>query len=265
MFSLLTLNIQATALPRARLLWDWLSRRSEDVFLLTETSTGPGSRFLADQARQAGNLVIHQPQPGERGCMLISRIPAEPCPALTAGVSGPGRAVAVTLPGYDHLTVLGIYVPSSDRAPDKVARKQTFLTTLLTAISRLPQGTRDRLVVGGDYNVITRDHQPAYRGFLPFEYAMLDTLRDLGLVDAHEHRHPGEQAHSWIGRSGNGYCFDYIHLGPALIPELRECNYLHEPRHQRLTDHAAVTVTLGLPARPASATAGQVAARINES
>jgi exodeoxyribonuclease-3 len=263
-FSLLTLNIQATALPRARLLWDWLNRRDEDMIVLTETSSGPGSRFLAEHAEQAGNTVIHQPQPGERGCLLISRIPIQARPDLTHAVSAPGRVVAATLPDHEDLAVIGVYVPSSDRAPDKVIRKQTFVTTLLAAIAQLPPAAIARLVLAGDYNVIARDHQPAYRGFLPFEYGMLDTLDGLGLVDAHHHHRPGVQAHSWIGRGGNGYCFDYIHLGPALLPHLRGCDYLHEPRDQRLTDHAALTATLALPT-PVPA-AGQVAAaRISES
>jgi exonuclease III len=139
-------------------------------------------------------------------------------------------------------------VPSSDRAPDKVTRKREFIASLLDAVGRLPPTVRGSLILGGDYNVITRDHQPPYRGFLPFEYAMLDALQTHGLVDVHKHRSPGSQPHSWIGRTGNSYRFDYFHVGHTLAGRITDCAYLHQPREQKPTDHAAVTLTLDLPA-----------------
>ena len=130
----------------------------------------------------------------------------------------------------------------------KVARKRGFITSLLATLDRLPEAVQTSLVLAGDYNVITRDHQPPYRGFLPFEYQMLDDLEGMGLVDAHRRYCPGVQAHSWIGRSGNGYRFDYFHVGAALAEHIAACSYLHETREQKLTDHAAASLTLDLPA-----------------
>ena len=185
---------------------------------------------------------------------MLSRVPIVARPDLAAGVTLPGRVAAGTIAGDPELTVVGVYVPSSDRAPDKLARKRDFVTSLLAAVDRLPDTVRGSLVLGGDYNVITRDHQPPYPGFLPFEYQMLDALEGHGLIDAHQHCSPGVQAHSWIGRSGNGYRFDYFHVGAMLTGRIAACSYLHEPREHKLTDHAATTLTLDLPAiarRPA--------------
>jgi exodeoxyribonuclease-3 len=83
-------------------------------------------------------------------------------------------------------------------------------------------------------------------GFFPYEYDFHDELSRLGLGPAHElkpygSRHP----HSWIGRTGIGYLYDYAHLGAALEPRLQRCQYLHGPRQQRLSDHAALAVRLG--------------------
>jgi len=246
--SLLTLNIQAAALPRAKALLRWLDGRPEHVFILTETSAGDGTAHLLDQCRRAGLDVIHTPDPADRGVALVGRVPLVARPDLVAGVSLPGRVAAATIDSRPELTVVGIYVPSSDRAPDKLARKRDFVTSLLAAVDRFPDTVRGSLVLSGDYNVITRDHQPPYPGFLPFEYQMLDTLEDHGLVDAHQHCSPGVQAHSWIGRSGNGYRFDYFHVGATLTGRIAACSYLHEPRELKLTDHAAAALTLDLPA-----------------
>lgn len=248
MLSLLTLNVQAAALPRAKALLCWLDTRDDDVIILTETSAGEGSRYLLDQCRRAGLHVIWTPgYGGDRGTALVSRVPLVARPDLVDGVSLPGRVAAAMVPADPTLFVIGVYVPSSDRAPDKVARKQAFISSLLDALRRTGDQVRGRLILAGDYNVISRTHQPRYRAFLPFEYEMLDALRDEGLVDAFEHCSPGVQAHSWIGRSGNGYRFDYIHVGAALAGQISSCSYLHETREKGLSDHAAVHLTLAVP------------------
>ena len=249
MLSVLTLNMQAAAKPRAQALLAWLDERTDDVIILTETSAGDGTAYLLNQARQAGLAVVKTPDTtGERGVAILSRIPIVARPDLTAGVTLPGRIAAATIPGEPEITVLGVYVPSSDRAPDKIARKRDFIASLLAALAALPAPTRSRLVLGGDYNVIRRDHQPSYRGFLPFEYAMLDALDDHALVDAQRCCSPGVQEYSWIGRSGNGYQFDYFHVGAELASRLDGCRYLHEPRELGLSDHAAVSLSLRTPA-----------------
>jgi exodeoxyribonuclease-3 len=53
-------------------------------------------------------------------------------------------------------------------------------------------------------------------GFLPFEFGLLEALEQHGFVDAHRHCTPGVQAHSWIGRTGDGYRYDYFHIGREL-------------------------------------------------
>jgi exodeoxyribonuclease-3 len=65
-----------------------------------------------------------------------------------------------------------------------------------------------------------------------------------GLVDAHQHCAPGTQPHSWIGRTGEGYQYDYFRVARELSDRIEACAYLHETREQQLTDHAAVTLAL---------------------
>ncbi|SCG58110.1 exodeoxyribonuclease-3 [Micromonospora echinaurantiaca] len=247
MLSVLTLNVQAAALPRARRLLAWLDARDDNLIILTETSNGPGTAYLLEQCRAAGLDVTHTPSPdGDRGCAIVSRLPTTARPDLLAGVTLPGRAVAVTVNTESAITVLGLYVPSSDRAPAKVAKKRAFLTSVIDGLRGLTEGQRAHLIVGGDYNVISRNHRPRYPGFLSFEYEFLDALEQLDLADAHQRLHPTTQAHSWIGRGGNGYRFDYLHTGAALTPHLASCDYLHQPRDRQLSDHAAVAATLRL-------------------
>jgi exodeoxyribonuclease-3 len=243
--SLMTLNLQAAALPRAGRILTWLRARDDHAVVLTETSDGPGTAHLLDQCLQAGMFVEHRRSTdGDRGCAVVSRIAATAQPALIAGISLPGRAVAVTLHTEPATTLLGIYVPSSDRAPAKISKKEAFLASTLEAIAGLPEHQRRHLVLAGDYNVISRHHQPHYPVFRAFEYAFLDQLADLGLTDIHQHLHPGIQVHSWYGRGGNGYRFDYFHTGAVITAATTDCAHLEEARTRQLTDHDAVTLTV---------------------
>ncbi|GAA1408452.1 endonuclease/exonuclease/phosphatase family protein [Catellatospora sp. NPDC049111] len=238
-----TVNIQAAALPRAVALLQWLDGREDHVFVLTETSAGDGTGHLLTRCQEAGwSVLTNVGAAGDRGCAIVSRLPLTPLPDLTGSLSLPGRAVACSVKTDPEVTVYGIYVPSSDRSADKVGKKREFLNSLVTSLKDMPSKQRDGLVLCGDYNVITRDHDPAYRGtFLSWEYGFMDALTgDLGLVDAYRHLH-AQQEHSWHGRSGNPYCFDYIHLSPKLLPRLMACTYDHRPRTDLLTDHAAVS------------------------
>ncbi|WP_239405503.1 endonuclease/exonuclease/phosphatase family protein [Frankia sp. Cj3] len=248
MFSILTVNIGAASRERAEDMLRWLSGRPEDVFILTETSAGTGTAYLLDQFRQAGYAVVHTPDAsGDRGAALVSRTAVMET-LVMAGVSLPGRVAAAVLDTSPVMAVLGMYVPSRDRSADKTEKKQAFVASLLAVLDELPASLRNRLVVGGDYNVIARTHRPLHPGFLPFEFGLLETLEAYGLVDAHERCSPGAQPYSWIGRRGDGYRYDYFHVGRELVERITGCSYLHETRDQRLTDHAAVALELGLDA-----------------
>jgi exodeoxyribonuclease-3 len=248
MLSILTVNIGAASRERAEVMLRWLAGRPESVFVLTETSAGDGTVYLLDRFRRAGYAVVHTPNTnGDRGTAIVSRVRvAAPLTAPFAGVTITGRIAAVVLDTEPAIAVLGVYVPSRDRSANKTEKKQRFVASLLRALDELPGELRDRLVLGGDYNVIHRTHRPLHPGFLPFEFGMLETLERHGLVDAHEQCSPGEQVYSWVGRTGDGYRYDYFHVGRELAHRIAGCGYLHETREQRLTDHAAVELRLAV-------------------
>ena len=115
--------------------------------------------------------------------------------------------------------------------------------------------THERLVFLGDLNIVSRQHLPRFTTFRCWEYEALESLERYGLVDAYALLHPGDQVHSWIGRKGAGYRYDYAFVSASLIPYLADCEYIHEPRELGLSDHAAVVLTLDLPVDQVSASA----------
>jgi exodeoxyribonuclease-3 len=244
---LLTFNIGAAGEARAAAILKWLLSRDDDAIVLTETTDGAGTTLLAHGLRARGYSVCHTPAARERGVLVASRLAITRDLSDSLAVTLPCRASALLIgSGANRLVLVGVYIPSRDRTGVKIARKRAFIASLLAGLLGLPAAQRPRLVLAGDYNAVARRHEPHLPGFFPWEYGLHDELERIGLRPAHELLRRGEHPHSWIGRTGLGYLYDYVHVGTGLQCGVERCEYLHGPRRQRLSDHAAVAVRLAL-------------------
>lgn len=237
-----TLNVGAAAIPRARDLLRWVRRRASDVVVLTETSAGAGSQLIADGLANSGYAVCFEPDGRDRGVLVASRRPVKEVLHLPA-VTLAHRACCVVLDCEPEVSVLGVYVPSRDRSPAKVERKRVFIASLLSSVAWLPAERRASLMIVGDYNVVSRRHEPPLRGYFSFEYDMLDELEALGFRSGHEICPAKRFPYSWMGRTGAGYLYDYLHVGSALQSRIERCAYMQTPRTHGLTDHAGITLS----------------------
>jgi exodeoxyribonuclease-3 len=245
--SLMTFNIGSPSEERAHRQLAWLATRHEDVFVLTETRTSDGCRHLADAFRMAGYSVLYpKPGPAEYGVMIVSRLPVQVDPIGAHLSFLPERVAGVMISTEMGLVrVLGAYTPTRDATAERTERKRRWLSEFSTALGA--NGLTDsgaETVLLGDLNVIEPDHEPSYTTFRWFEYDFYRSLTDKhGLVDAFRHMEPGTVEHSWIGRTGDGYRYDHAHCTKKLAAEIEECEYVHEPRTTRLSDHSALSVT----------------------
>lgn len=243
---MLTLNIGGPSSERAHRQLAWLATRHEDVLVLTETRASEGCKHLADAFRTAGYAVLHpKPSPGEYGVMIVSKIPVQADPIGEMLPFLPNRVTGALISTRMGLVrVLGTYVPSRDATADRTERKRRWLSEFSRALGSA--GASDagtQTVLLGDLNVIEPEHDPAYTTFRWFEYDFYRGLTDRhGLVDAYRHLNPDRVEHSWIGRTGDGYRYDHVHCSKELAEELVECEYVHEPRTTRLTDHSGLSV-----------------------
>jgi exodeoxyribonuclease-3 len=243
--SLITLNIANPSVERAEKQLEWLAGRPEDVLVLTETKASDGCRHLADAFRAAGYAVTYpEPGPGEYGVMIVSKLATQPDPITRELTYLPTRATGVTITtDRGQVRVLGAYVPSRDASPEKVERKRRWLAEFSAALGTAAPDVSTLFL--GDFNVLEPTHEPRYAFFQQFEYDFYRDLADQhGLVDAFRHVHPEQVDHSWVGRTGDGYRYDHAHCTKDLAAELVDCEYVHEPRLSRLSDHSALTVRL---------------------
>ncbi|RBO91354.1 endonuclease/exonuclease/phosphatase family protein [Nocardia puris] len=243
--SLLTLNIQNPSPQRAERQIHWLAGRDDDVIVLTETKGSTGCRLIADTFTAAG-FDVHYPVPdaGDYGVMVISRLPTNASDFGDRIGYLPARALGVVIEtSHGRIEIIGAYVPSRDASAEKTARKRKWLHACLTGLTTRSGPT----AFIGDLNVLEPDHDPRYRFFADFEYDFYRRITtDGGLDDAFRALHPDLTEYSWVGRTGDGYRYDHLHMSRDLTATLLECNYLHAPRLDRLTDHSALAARLAV-------------------
>lgn len=241
----LTFNLNNPSPERAERQLAWLAARPEHVLVLTESVASKGCRLLAERFTAAGYAVdFPEPPAGERGVMIVSRLPLVGSPPCAVGYL-PHRVPAVTVKTADGpLDVIGLYVPSRDATPAKTERKRRFLAACRAGFP--PDGAPPARLVLGDFNLLEPTHQPHYRFFQPFEYAFYMWLGDVGYRDAFRLLHPTAAEYSWVGRTGDGYRYDHAFTSASLVDQVTECAYVHEPRIERLTDHSALALQLAV-------------------
>jgi len=241
---LVTFNAQHAAPDRARRQAAWLGQQPDaDLVVLTEVGHGPGGHALLDAVAQHGYPHIHAPSPHLPDYRTVIASRSAPLAPVPTGIDVLGhRAPTVDVQiGELRLRLVGLYVPSRGAKERRNENKRAFQQAVTHALPGLLAAFDGPVVVTGDLNVVEPGHVPHYPVFGRWEYDFYRSFLNAGLTDAFRALHSDTPGHSWYGRSGNGYRFDYTFLTADRL-DLTRCEYLHAPRHHNLSDHAALHV-----------------------
>ena len=255
--SILSLNIGNPSLARAQRQCEWLRSRTEDVFVLTETKCSEGCEYINQFFLQYGydlfslnsevryEVNFPKSHTGDLGVMLISKhkiLHSFNCFDSNSQYYSRQSEIMINIDDI-HLKICGLYVPSRNTEPRKIERKLKFIKYIEKYVYVTDDSNR---IIIGDLNILSRDHIPRYKTFLSWEYDFYDHLKTLGYIDAFEHCNPGQQDYSWVGRTNDGYRYDYCFIHNSLLDFVKECHFIHETRQTRLTDHSAILLTLSI-------------------
>lgn len=248
------MNIGNPSIERAERQSEWLSQRSEDIFVLTETKNSVGCHFLADvfsgmtvslfqKTNNSYQVLFPQSLTGDLGTMIISKLPVvEQLYHFEETSIYHAREISASIMADNSVLIAtGLYVPSRDASTQKIKRKQLFVEDFISIINKSPSD-----VIIGDFNIVEPQHVPHYSTFFQWEYDFYDILLQYGYVDAFRKLHPQDNEYSWVGRTNNGYRYDHCFVNSKYADRIVKCEYDHETRLLGLTDHSAITVTLSL-------------------
>lgn len=253
---ILTLNIGNPSLERARKQVKWLEDRNEDIFVLTETKNSEGCHFIKDYFFNYGyNLLslnsniqyyVYFPQStyNELGVMIISKIPFTKTYSIFNIDDKYYSRFAACEVEYksETINIIGLYVPSRDSSVEKVTRKKEFCIAVANYLKSIPH---NNTIVCGDFNILSKTHIPHYSNFLNWEYRFYDLFIELGYIDAFTHCNENVNDYSWVGRTNDGYRYDYFFVSNLI--KINQCYFIHETRKtNKITDHSAVFLSLNV-------------------
>lgn len=240
---LLTWNVQAAAAARAVRQAIWLEQHAAcDVAVLTEV---PNAGNAHVDALEAVGFRCFQPSAaGDRRVLVAVR-------------GGEVTAVEGSPPGWEHrlaivdasvgthaLRLAGMYVPSRGPQTRRNVDKRAMQQAVAAVLPAMRADGVDYIL--GDLNVVEPGHQPPHSVFGQWEYDFYRSFETNDYSDAFRAAQPTAVEHSWFGKSGQGYRFDHAFVREQLRAQISSCWYDHSARAQRLSDHAALVLELGI-------------------
>ncbi len=256
--NILTINIGNPSIDRARSQVKWIEERPEDIIVVTETKNSEGCKYIADyfnkpnldlfsiNIKKKYHVFFPKSDTGDLGVMIISKIPIEREYSIyDSSHKFYSRFVACDIIfNQTRFNIIGLYIPSRDRSEEKINRKKEFCSDVANYIKNTQISNR---IICGDFNILDRNHIPQYPTFFDWEYRFYDFLINMKYADAFRHCYPELNEYSWVGRTNDGYRYDYFFVSDSLINNIRDCRFLHETRTtNKITDHSAVLLKLSI-------------------
>ena len=252
---ILVMNIGNPSVERAHRQAEWLQNRNEDIFFLTETKNSKGCNYLSDafSSNQVGlhsvfdsyNVDFPKSTTGDYGVMCLSKphIANSYTPFESNDQYHCRHLENDIIINNQLLHTVCLYVPSRDQSKKKIIRKKIFLEKAMQCIRK---SNNVSTIICGDFNIVDRNHIPHYSTFKDWEYKFYEELIELGFVDTYRHCNPETNEHSWVGRTGDGYRYDYCFVSKDMLSKIVDCHFVHETRIDKLTDHSALKIEIAI-------------------
>jgi len=226
-------NIRNPSLQRAVKQTEWLNKNNFDVIVLTEVKLSEGCLYIRDRLSSLGYTTIITEPREDYGVILAIKDHLKEISRVSVNYLSHRVSCAVCDFLGNNVLITGVYMPVW-----RDEKKKRFLD----AFEELLKNENlkfDSWIILGDMNLLEPDHFPQYSEYKDWEY-FYNVFGKYGFVDAFRHFHPKEREYSWFGRKGNGYRFDHIFVSKNLLPLIKDCFYIHEPRIKKLSDHSAM-------------------------
>lgn len=240
---------------------EWLTREQPDIVLLQEIKCEYDA-FPFFEIKALGYDAKILGEKSYNGVAVLSRhkmrITAEGLPGFTDEHS---RYLEVEIDvGGKTWRVASVYLPNGNppyNKPDDTSKFEYKLrwTDALYQRAEELKASRQRVILGGDFNVILTDNDvynpEAFRNnalFRPEVVTRLKAIEYLGFYDAYRMLHPSEVGYTYWDYAGNafpddmGMRIDYQWLSPSAVDKLISATVDKSPRRAaKPSDHTPLT------------------------
>jgi len=233
----------------------WLEKSNPDVLLLQELK---GPDFPVAYFKDRGYESVAVTQKAYNGVAVLSRYPITTIGTTLKGDEADSHARFLDT-RVEGIRIINIYLPNGNPVgTDKFTYKLSWMDRLSAFLIDLIQ-SGERVVIGGDFNVIPEDidcHKPSSwikdAIFQPEARARYHALLTLGYTDVFRSLHPGETGKFtyWdyfrqAFENNRGARIDHFLVSPNIAERLTSCEIDTGPRGQeKPSDHAPIMLEI---------------------
>jgi exodeoxyribonuclease III len=236
-------NIQNPSLERAVKQIEWIFKINPNILVLTEVKDSKGFSFIQSELEYKGYELVFNKCDSYFTVIALKNIKYSKKELHLKAKSERVSFVELeTLIGKVNL--IGIYAPTNSLEAEKVIIKKEFHNSLASGIKKITfdQNGNTDFIIGGDFNTLEPNHKPRYLEFEKWFY-VYNFFESAGFVDIHKSLYPNKTEYTWE-RQGKSQRLDYAFASRNIQKYVTECNYIHFPRQNGLSDHSAMLITL---------------------
>ena len=206
-----------------------IKNHNPDILVLSEYRNGKTGAALRSKLEKEG--FIHQYYTGieksVNSVLIASRVPCQFKNFIDQIEIFPENIIAAE---FDQFVLYGMYLPHK--------KKHNLFDFLLTQI----QESTKPCILAGDFNTGINFIDQKGSSFWYSEY-LLKFIQNK-YIDAFRFVNDDLKEYSWFSHQGNGFRYDHIWCHVDLLQYINDCNYSHEERIARISDHSIMLLDL---------------------
>ncbi len=228
MFKILSWNILQGGGKRCLSIIKMVKEVNPDVLVFNEFHNNQNGLVLRTKLLAAGYLyqVATGAPSSENSVLIASKFPCDG----KLFPDAPDFPHGIAMAGFPAFNLYGLYLPHK--------KKHTLFDLILDEIEK---GTPSIFV--GDYN--SGKNYIDQKGNSFWYSDKLEKMEGAGYIDAFRHLHGDVREYSWYSHQGNGFRYDHTYIHESIAPLVKSCEYLHEYRENKLSDHSPMILELG--------------------
>ena len=228
MLKLLSWNIQQGGGSRTRGIVKFIAQQNPQIVVLSEFRNNDSGIFLRSKLLELkyNFQFVSLSSSNTNSVLIASQLPCHSRLFVDTGMEYAHDVIAVDFEAF-HL--YGVYLPHK--------KKHQLFDLLQKEIQQYAPA-----IIMGDFN--TGKNFVDQKGDSFWYTSELARLEKVGMEDAFRYVHGEVEAYSWFSHQGNGYRYDHIYTSKELQPIIKQCDYIHKAREEKLSDHSPMILEL---------------------
>ncbi len=228
MLKVLSWNIQQGGGSRVKPILSFLTKQAAQIIILSEFRNNKSGAFLRTKLLEQGYQFqfVSLGTSDTNSVLIASQLPCSSTLFRDKKIDFDHSIICVE---FEAFKCFGVYLPHK--------KKHTLFDILhQEVVGEKPS------IIAGDFN--TGINLVDQKGTSFWYTDELKKLDDLNLHDAFRHVHGNVESYSWYSHQGNGYRYDHTYVHNDLLPLVKQCDYIHEAREKKWSDHSPMILEL---------------------